>query len=96
VDLSAWRVQIRPEVSFARKLLRTFFEMGDKDSNGETTDGSDVDTETRCARAVRGRLRAENVEEKEDTMSVQLALRSARRSGRAVGRATRKGDERNP
>jgi len=96
VTLSAWRVQIRPEVSFARKLLRVLTKWANEDSNGEKTDGSDVDTETRCARAVRGRLRAENVDEKEDAMSVQLALRSARRSGRAVGRAARKGDERNP
>ena len=52
MDLSAWRVQIRPEVSFARKLLRTFFEMAGEDSNGEKTDTSDVDTK----RAVRERL----------------------------------------
>ena len=96
MTLSAWRVQIRPEVSFARKLLRTFFEMGGRRFERGKDRYGNVDTQTRRARAVRGRLRAENVDEKEDAMSVQLALRSARRSGRAVGRAARKGDERNP
>ena len=52
MSLSAWRVQIRPEVSFARKLLRVLKKWANEDSNGETTDGSDVDTK----RAVRERL----------------------------------------
>ena len=85
---------------FRAQLVARFFKMGGRNSNDEKTDGgkkeSDAVEQTRRARAVGGRLRAKKVDEKGDTMSMQLALRSARGSGRAVGRATRKGDKRNP
>lgn len=94
--LSAWRVQIRPEVSFARNLLRAF----SKWAAGIQTEKRQIQNEgrhqTRCVRVVNGRLRAKKVDEKVDTMSTLLTLCFDRRSERAVGGATQKGDERNP